>query len=93
MTEGREQVSTTTNHQGLAGNRKLHSDISLDQGMSGNTGHGMQKDTEPLQSIDRIGTCKDYDKKLDNGLYIRGLVQNIPVNILVDSGCTSTIIS
>ena len=61
--------------------------------MSGNIGPGLQKDTELPTTTDRIGTCKDYNGKWDNGLYIRGTIQSIPVDILVDSGSTSTLVS
>ena len=43
--------------------------------------------------VDRVGQIGINLGKWDNGLYVTGLIQEVPVQFLVDSGSTTTLIS
>lgn len=64
---------------------KLPPAISLGQGVTGNRG--------PIDIADRYGVCGETQGKWDNGFYIFGFLNGLPVDFLIDSGSTSTIIS
>lgn len=53
--------------------------------MTGNKG--------PIDIADRYGVCGEKQGKWDNGFYIFGFLNGLPVDFLIDSGSTSTIIS
>lgn len=53
----------------------------------------MTGDRGPIDIADRYGVCGETLGKWDNGFYISGFLNSLPIDFLIDSGSTSTIIS
>lgn len=53
----------------------------------------MTGDRGPIDIADIYGVCGETLGKWDNGFYISGFLNGLPIDFLIDSGSTSTIIS
>lgn len=53
----------------------------------------MTGDRGPIDIADRYGVCGETQGKWDNGFYISGILNGLPIDFLIDSCSTSYIIS
>ena len=62
-------------------------------GITGPTNEILYNKVTNNKIVDRVGQIGTNLGKWDNGLYVIGLIQEVPVQFLVDSGSTTTLIS